>query len=62
MKEENCEGCTLFDLGGCAFRNDRIPCPCQQCLVKVMCLSSCELLKDHSVRLRVHKTKRLDGR
>ena len=61
MEKKDCKGCVL-ELDNCAFFDDHIQCPCQQCLVKVMCGFPCELLKDHSVKPKVHKPKRLDRR
>jgi len=46
MKKEDCEGCRSYR-GKCLWYDDDLTCPCSICLVKMICIESCELLDDY---------------
>lgn len=52
MKIEDCEGCkTRVNTGECIWFNESLVCPCASCLIKVMCSSRCDLLRDHTAKV-----------
>ena len=49
MKKEDCEGCQTKEEGDeCIWFVKSLSCPCVYCLIKVMCLTRCELLATHT--------------
>lgn len=52
---EECKGCYIMEIGdGCKFNpinKDGVHCPCQTCLVKIMCQTGCTEFGDvHNVQ------------
>jgi hypothetical protein len=47
MKVEDCEGCIDNKIEGCIWFEKSLTCPCSICLIKIMCLVPCDLLKKH---------------
>lgn len=50
MKIEDCEGCIINLVPikrncTCKLFNESLTCPCQHCLVKIMCMFECGLFK-----------------
>ncbi len=42
-----CRGCAAIDgIGSCDSYNENGECPCTECIVKTMCLETCEKLRD----------------
>ena len=53
MKREDCEGCITSNKNGkCIWFDKDLTCPCINCLVKVMCLNECQLLKNHIEKMK----------
>ncbi len=48
MKIEDCEGCrTIKDRTSCGWYHESLTCPCSICLIKVMCITQCDLLLNY---------------
>lgn len=48
MNIEDCGGCVIEDKNlDCAFFSNEVPCPCMDCLIKMMCNTPCDILYDH---------------
>jgi hypothetical protein len=62
MKIEDCEGC-IINLKPiehnctCSFFHESLRCPCQHCLVKIMCIYDCELFREFSIKSDNLKTE-----
>jgi hypothetical protein len=52
MKRKDCEGCETISYGDlCPYFDKNLMCPCSICLVKSMCIDSCDLLEEHRKRI-----------
>ncbi len=50
-----CRGCAAIDgIGSCDSFNENGECPCTECIVKTMCLETCEKLRDWTKTLQLH--------
>ena len=48
MDIEECKGCATLDSNnGCPYCDDNLTCPCSICLVKCMCLDSCNEFEEY---------------
>jgi hypothetical protein len=50
MKKKDCEGCLTLDEeveGDCPWYNEDLICPCSICLIKVMCSTYCNQMKEY---------------
>jgi hypothetical protein len=57
MKKEDCKGCIIMRIDtSCSWFKEPLTCPCIDCLVKVMCRTSCEEFLSYA-----NLTKGVDG-
>ena len=51
----DCEGCRIRNTDYCMWFEKDLNCPCSICLVKVMCVASCEPLEKHRIEIATLK-------
>jgi hypothetical protein len=53
INEDCCAGCTITHVCNLPIIEDHKKCPCQECLIKIMCNSECDDFSDY--HLLCHK-------
>jgi hypothetical protein len=64
QKSKDCTSCKIYSVCPMSYKFSNVICPCCYCLVKVMCIESCQVYNQYlkNYMMHIHKIKTEDAK